>query len=527
MQRRDLILAGLSWPLLAPLGAALLGASPSAATATAAATTATATKAFDDETVPAIARALAALAYRAPDERLTPSLQKLGYDQYRALRFDPARALWRKDRLPFQAQFFHRGFLFKQRIDVHVVEDGRARPLVYTPDMFTFGTATPPTESDLGFAGFRLHAPLNHAAYFDEICAFLGASYFRAVGKGHVYGLSARGLALGTASASGEEFPVFKAFWLQRPAPGATHVVVDALLDSPSVAGAFRFTITPGVDTVMQVSMRLYPRKDLDQAGIAPLTSMYEFGANDRVGVDDFRPAVHDSEGLAMLSGSDQQIWRPLHNPSALQDSGFEDDNPRGFGLMQRKRTFADFADSEAQYERRPSAWVEPIGDWGKGTVHLIEIPTANEYHDNIVTFWRPAVALAAGREHRFDYRLHWCDQHVWKPALAKVGATMIGAADPAATAEASDAVPRRRVIIDFAGDLVDGQGESAGKIMADVWASAGVVHNLVAHPLPATGGWRIGFELDPQQARAIELHARLLREGKPVSETWLYRWTA
>jgi len=519
MQRRDLILAGLSWPLLSPLAAALLAASPRAGAASTG-------MAFDDESVPAMAKALAASPFRAPDARLTPSLQKLGYDQYRALRFDPARALWRKAGLPFQAQFFHRGFLFQQRVDMHVVEAGRATPLVYTPDMFTFGAATPPTEKDLGFAGFRLHTPLNNDAYYDEISAFLGASYFRGVGKGHIYGLSARGLALDTASATGEEFPVFKSFWLERPAPGAAHAVVHALLDSPSVAGAFRFTITPGVDTVMQVSMRLYPRKDLDQAGIAPLTSMYEFGANDRVGVDDFRPAVHDSEGLAMLSGSGQQIWRPLHNPSTLQESAFEDENPGGFGLMQRKRSFADFADSEAHYERRPSAWVEPIGDWGKGAVQLIEIPTADEYHDNIVAFWRPAVALAAGREHRFDYRLHWCDQHVWKPALAKVEATRIGAADAAEKAHTAAAVARRLVIIDFAGDVLRGQGEDAG-IVPDVWASAGEVRNLVAHPLPATGGWRIGFELDPQHARAVELHARLLRDGTAVSETWLYRWTA
>ena len=516
MHRRDLILAGLSWPLLAPLGA-LLPAPVHARAADAAAT------AFDDQTVPSLARALAAAPYRAPDLSLIPSLQKLDYDAYRDLRFNPAHALWRGDGLPFQAQFFHRGFLFKQRVEMHVVEEGRARALVYRPDMFTFGpAATAPTESDFGFAGFRLHGPLNTPDYFDEICAFLGASYFRAVAKGQVYGLSARGLALKTASAESEEFPAFKAFWLERPAKNAESAVVHALLDSPSVAGAFRFVIHPGADTTMEVSVRLYPRVALDQAGIAPLTSMFFFAANDRLGVDDFRPAVHDSDGLALLTGSGQQVWRPLHNPAQLQDSGFEDENPRGFGLMQRKRAFADYADSEAHYQRRPSAWVEPEGDWGKGRVHLLEIPTADEYHDNIGAYWRPAAPLAAGREHRFDYRLHWCDTHRWNPRLATVVGTLVGAAMKPERA----ATRHRQVVVDFAGDALRGQGEGSG-ITADVWANGGTVLNAIAHPVPATGGWRIGFELDPGASRAVELHARLVRGTQPVSETWLYRWTA
>jgi glucans biosynthesis protein len=516
MHRRDLILAGLSWPLLAPLGAVL------PALAQDRTSNAAATSPFDDETVPGLARALAAVPYQAPDLSLVPSLRKLDYDAYRDLRFNPERALWRGDGLPFQAQFFHRGFLFKQRVDMHVVEDGCARPLVYRPDMFTFGpAATAPTESDLGFAGFRVHGPINNPDYFDEICAFLGASYFRAVARGQVYGLSARGLALRTASVEGEEFPAFKAFWLQRPAKNADSAVVHALLDSPSVAGAFRFVITPGADTTMDVSMRLYPRVTLDQAGIAPLTSMFHFAANDRLGVDDFRPAVHDSDGLAMLTGGGQQVWRPLHNPAALQDSGFEDENPRGFGLMQRKRAFEDYADSEAHYQRRPSAWVEPMGDWGRGRVHLIEIPTADEYHDNIVAYWRPAAPLAAAREHRFDYRLHWCDMHRWKPQLATVTDTMIGAAMKPEHATTN----HRQVVIDFAGDALQGQGE--GALRADVWANGGTLLNPVAHPLPATGGWRIGFELDTGASPTVELHARLLQDGQPVSETWLYRWTA
>lgn len=510
MRRRELILGGLSLPLVTLAASGLL--SPSTALAAGSGTV------FDDDSVPAMARRLAAGPFRKPPADLPQWLQDMGYDEYRDIRFNPAHALWRKQGLPFQAQFFHRGFLFKDRVQVFTVAAGRARQVDYSPDLFTFRASAVRGRAgaDLGFAGMRLHGAINRPDYFDEICAFLGASYFRALAKGQAYGLSARGLALNTVQPAGEEFPVFRAFWIETPAPGATAIVVHALMDSPSVAGAFRFAIAPGDQTVFDVQARLYPRVELTHAGIAALTSMYEFGASDRVGVDDYRPAVHDSEGLALLTGAGEQIWRPLHNPATVQDSGFQDASPRGFGLMQRQRDFAAFADSEAHYEKRPSLWVEPLGDWGKGAVHLVEIPTGDEYHDNIVAFWRPAAPLAAGREHRFDYRLHWCGDHQWKRELAIVAKTMMGAA----------AQPERRlVIIDFKGDSLAGLDDK--ELKPDVWSGAGKVLNAVAHPVPATGGWRIGFELDPAGAQAAELHARLLKGTQPVSETWLYRWTA
>lgn len=473
---------------------------------------------FDEATVPTLARSLSAAPYQPPQSELPEWLQQLGYDRYRDIRYDPAQALWRQQGLPYQLQLFHRGFLFKERVEVHTVADGVATPLFYRPGQFQFiHGGRPRRTGDLGYAGFRLHGPLNRADYYDEIAAFLGASYFRALGKGHSYGISARGLALRTAHPAGEEFPLFRAFWIEQPAPGADHMVVHALLDGPSVSGAWRFVIRPGQDTVFETTARLYPRVDLTAVGIAPLTSMYQFAANDRVGVDDYRQAVHDSDGLALWTGTGEQIWRPLHNPAVLQDAGFEDHGPRAFGLMQRRRQFLDYADSEARYESRPSLWVEPLDDWGAGAVHLVEIPTPNEYHDNIVAFWRPAEPLRAHTEYRYDYRLHWCDGHSWRPGLATVADTRIGA---------SWAEGRRQVIVDFAGQTLQGLGEDDG-VQADVWARQGRVLNPVAHPVPATGGWRIGFELDPAGARAVELHARLLRGRTPISETWLYRWTA
>ncbi|VXA91448.1 Glucans biosynthesis protein G [Luteimonas sp. 9C] len=470
---------------------------------------------FDADTVVRMARALAADAYVAPDTTLPPALAGATYDQYRDFRYRQDRALWRDvPGVDFQAQFFHRGFLFKPRIEIHVVEGDQARPLPFSTALFDYSpNPTPALDDTLGFAGFRLHAPLNSREYFDELCVFLGASYFRAVGKGLAYGLSARGLALGSGDPGPEEFPVFRAFWLHRPEVGSAAITIDALLDGPSVTGAYRFRIEPGEDTVFEVDARLFPRVDLPHAGIAPLTSMYQFDAADRTGIDDYRPAVHDSDGLGLWTGTDEQVWRPLHNPASIQHSGFQDASPRGFGLMQRKRAFDSFEDAEAGYEKRPSAWVEPLDDWGRGEVHLVEIPTADEYQDNIVAFWRPAAPLQAGSESRWRYRLHWTAAKRWKPALAHVVATRIGA-------RPGEDRAIRLVVVDF------DQGDAGSEVpQLEVTASTGRIANPVVHARPG-GGWRVGFEFAPAGASS-ELRTRLHRGGAAVSETWLYRWSA
>lgn len=505
VHRRELILSGLSLPLLS-LGGALKTFAADAVGVP-----------FDRDTVAKLAATLASRPFTAPDKTLPPALAKIGYDQYRDFRYRPARALWREQGLPFQAQFFHRGFLFKDRVDVHTVHDGMARPFPFSTDLFSYAPQPVPDIGDVGFGGFRLHAAINRADHFDEVCAFLGASYFRAVAKGLNYGLSARGLALGTGEPAPEEFPVFKAFWLERPDADAEAIVMHALLDSPSVAGALCFRIDPGEETVFDVDARLYPRVELAHAGIAPLTSMFEFDASDRVGVDDYRPAVHDSDGLAMLNGHGEQTWRQLQNPPTLQHSGFQDDNPRGFGLMQRKRAYADYQDAEANYQNRPSLWVEPVGDWGAGEVHLVEIPTADEYHDNIVAFWRPEVPLAAGREHRWRYRLHWCRDHAWQPQLAVVVDTRVGSAPK------DDA---RLFVVDLDGGRLADLPEDA-KPQVDAATSGGALRNPVAYRDAASGHWRMSFELVPGGARVAELRARLIDAQGPLSETWLYRWLA
>ena len=471
---------------------------------------------YDAQTVRGIARKLAAESYKAPDTKLPAPFDKLGYDAWRATRFDPNQALWRGANLPFQAQFFHRGWLYQQRVEMFEVAEGRARPILYRPEMFEYGPDVKrPEGNELGLAGFRLHAPINRPDYFDEVAVFLGGSYFRGVGKGLLYGLSARGLALNTADPAGEEFPAFRAFWIERPQPGTNSIVVQALIDSPSTTAAMRVTIRPGDDTVMDVELTLFPRVDLVQAGIAAGTSMFLFDATNRTAVDDWRPAVHDSDGLMILTGRNEALWRPLSNPRTLQVSSFVDSSPRGFGLMQRKRSLSDFADLEARYERRPSLWVEPIGDWGEGAVTLVEIPTKQEIHDNIVAFWRPKQPLKAKAEHGFTYRLHWCAEAPLRSDLARIVKTRGGAVQDG-----------RVFVLEAAGAKLKTLPADA-PVQPRVEASKGRLQNVLATANPEQDGWRISFELMPGDEKLSELRATLMQGDVPLTETWVYRWTA
>jgi glucans biosynthesis protein len=469
---------------------------------------------FDRSIVRQMARELAGKPYKAPSEKLPDNLTDLDYDRYRAIRFLPERALWRGEKLPFEAQFFHRGFFYKNRVDIFEVRSGQAAPIAYRPDLFSFGELTPPgSGADLGFAGFRLHAPINKPDYYDEVCVFLGASYFRAVAKGQLYGLSARGLSINTGEAKGEEFPFFKTFWIEKPAPGANSIVVHALLDSESATAAYRFTIRPGDTTVFDVEMALYPRVDLEHPGLAPMTSMFFFGPNDRKDVDDFRPSVHDSDGLAVFNGRGEELWRPLHNPRDLQVSSFADVNPRGFGLMQRQKDFAAYQDLESNFERRPSLWAEPIGDWGEGAVKLLEIPTKEEVHDNIACFWHPKTTLPAKSEHTYTYRLHWGPDGPKPTALARFSRTGIGARGDKATI----------FVLDVVGDRLKSVNPEA--LRGVVTAEKAKVQNIVTQPNPATGGWRLSFELLKEKA-PVEIRASLMQENEALSEIWVYRWT-
>lgn len=480
---------------------------------------------FDPSGLRELARGLAAAPYRPPEDHLPAALAGLDYDQHRDIRFRPEMALWRGRGLDVEAQFFHLGHHFHNSVQLFEVTDGMAREILYTPALFDYGQNDLGADfpENLGFAGFRLHAPLNRADYLDEVAVFLGASYFRALGRGQRYGLSARAVAIDTGLPRPEEFPAFRAFWLERPAPGAGHLVVHALLDGPGLAGAYRFDIRPGEATTMEVGAHLYPRRPIELLGIAPLNSMFLFGPNDRLGVDDFRPRVHDSEGLQIWTGAGEWLWRPLVNPEHLRLSLFADDAPKGFGLLQRSRDFAGYQDLEARYERRPSLWVEPLDAWGRGHVRLIELPAAEEIHDNVVAFWVPAAPVGPGLELALRYRLHWCLEAPFRPALAECVATGVGLGGVPGQARDPNS---RKFVLDFAGgDLA--AIPAGAPVEAVASASVGRITAPIASRNDVTGGWRAFFDLQPEGAGPVELRARLRQGGATLTETWVYQWTA
>lgn len=463
--------------------------------------------AFDHSVVLRKARDLSRTAFKSPDTPLPPALEALDYDGYRQIRFVETHALWADQDTPFRAQFFHRGGLARNRVELFEVAAGRATPIAYSPTMFSFGKSVPEGldhAPDLGFAGFRLLNPLNRADKFDEIAAFIGASYFRGVAKGGAYGLSARGLAV-RAGDWPEEFPVFRAWWLERPAAGAASVVLHGLLDSENVTGAYRFVVTPGATTTMEVVATIFPRKNLERVGFAPLTSMFLFDQETARNYDDFRPAVHDSDGFAVAAADGSRIWRPLVNPRANRAT--TQPGEAGFGLIQRKTAFADYQDLEARYDLRPSAWVEPVRPFPKGTARLVELTAKTEYEDNIVAEWRADGALPAHVPVSVAYRLHWGPDRT-DPAVAKAHAWRVGAGDGAGW---------KRLVIDF--DAIAGDPET---LEATVDVPGGEVKHVVVQPNTVTGGVRLGFNFKPGSG---DIRCVLTRNGEALSETWVYPW--
>jgi glucans biosynthesis protein len=468
------------------------------------------------------------LATQAPKpkgaNKLPPSVANLGWDQYQSIQFRKQHALWADDARQFRLGFFHLGLYFKDPVRMYELSAGKASELAYDPTMFDYGKSGlngQKLPKELGFAGFRLNF---RGDWTRDVAAFLGASYFRAVGGEWQYGLSARGLAIDCGLGRPEEFPVFTAFWLERPEPAAATLTVYALLESPSITGAYRFLITPGDTLLMDIDAALYPRKPIERLGIAPCTSMYQCGENDRRMGYDFRPEIHDSDGLCLQRGNGEWLWRPLTNPRTLAFNAFMDESPRGFGLMQRDRVFDHYQDDGVFYDRRPSLWVEPKSGWGKGSVQLVEIPTVDETFDNIVAFWNPEQKPAAGQELLFSYRLHWGGRAPVLPKLAQVVATRTGLGGIVGQKRKYYSL---RFAVDFAGgDLAMLSGQS--NLEPVITVSRGRIELTSARPLSEIRGQRVLFDLVPPDERTdpIEIRLFLRMNGQALSETWLYQWS-
>jgi glucans biosynthesis protein len=477
-------------------------------------------RAFDFSEVAARAQQLAGKNYQEPKANLPKELQELNYDQYRDIRFKPDRSLWHDKKLPFELQFFHPGLYYNHPVGINLVVNGKARALIFNPANFDYGKNTLDRNAltDIGYAGFRVHFPINNKQYKDEILVFQGASYFRALGKGQHYGLSARGLAVDTAQISGEEFPSFTEFWVEQPQAKSTSLVIWALLDSRRVTGAYQFTVKPGDETRMEVRARLFLRENVAKLGIAPLTSMFNFAENQAARTEDYRSEVHDSDGLQILAENGERIWRPLVNPRRLLVTSFGLTNPRGFGLMQRDRDFGHYEDLEARYEQRPSAWVTPKGDWGAGRVELVQIPTPDETNDNIVAYWVPDRQPDPGKPLDLQYTVAWQKDSANKPALARVVQTRRG---HGYIKTPDDSI---RLIVDFEGEALAKLGADA-KLMPGLWVGDNgeiLERQLFRHDV--TGGWRLSIRLRRAEAdKPVELRATLRDTTGPVSETWSY----
>ena len=472
-------------------------------------------QAFSHDTVIKLAKEIAKKPFQEPP-KAPEALAELDYPTYRQINYQQDAAIWGHSPTKFSIQLFAPGFLYKDLVDVDVVENGKSYPVNVSES--SFRVRDPSIGKLLAkvgkYAGMRLHYPINRPDYKDEFVVFQGASYFRAVSNGQNYGVSSLGLAIEMAQPEGEEHPLFKRFWIERPSINQTAIVVHALLDSESVTGAYRFGIYPGSPTWIDVDAILFPRRDIQHVGLAPLTSMFMHGPLDPPDNRDYRPAVHDSEALAMIRGNGERVWRPLDNPHTLQISAFMDENPKGFGLIQRHRDFAYYQDLEAKYHTRPSAWIKPPNDWGKGQVELVEIPSNSQANDNIVAFWQPENGLKKGQPYSFSYRLTWPDDI--PPAANKVRIVR-----SAGGQKPFDNDQNKEVVIDYSHLSPD----DIKKIKVDASISKGHIVESHIEPNPEINGARVFVTFDPQNADVAELRVQLKHDDKPVAATWLYRW--
>ena len=480
-------------------------------------------------------------SYKNGEGQMPDFLRELTDAQWKSIRFKPETALWRRQGLPFTVEFYHPGSIFNRTVDIFIADKAGTAQLPFSADMFEYGSKpladkikqTPP-----GYAGFRLTYPLNTPFGHDVIASFLGASYHQGAGKQSLIGAYARALALNTALPNGEEFPFFREFWFVPPEQGDTSLTICALMDSPSLCGAYKFVVTPGTSTVMDVEARLFLRKGSswpEKIGIAPLTSMFLRGESGTGWPSDYRPEVHNSDGLMLSGATNEWMWSPLVNPGRLAVNTFPMENPRGFGLMQRDDNFDHYQDINIRFDRRSSVWVEPRGEWGTGRVELVEIPSTEEIHDNIVAFWvpdqDPPDTAADPNAKSFAYKLYWMTPGVTPHSLGRAVATRVTKSTKSDTA---------RFIIDFESEALKAIPADTGLTsLIEAPENAPIADKQLAKN-PATGGWRLSFSVRLPRSEGVVQSIISAREGSPrlrfkallkrgenlpdpLTETWVY----
>ncbi len=469
---------------------------------------------FAADTVLKAAVKLAAAPFKAPSAPLPSVFSGLTFEQYASIRRVPGTAIWADQKVGFSLEPLPRGFVFTTPIVINIIENGLSQRVIYDPADFDFGKLQPrPSTADLGFSGLRILGASDEG--FQDAVIFQGASFYRSRARGQNFGVTTRGLAIRTGDEPGEEFPLFREFWVEKPAPASNTLTMYALLNSESVTGTFRFTIRPLETTIIDTEMTLIARVPTDKLGIGAMAANYLFSGLDHRRPDDWREAVYEVTGLQILSGKDEWLWRPVSNRDTLQISAFSDVSPRGFGLLQRSRSFDAFYDDVGRWELRPTLWIEPIGDWGEGDVRLLEIPAASDANANIIAQWRPKAGMAAGTSHSFAYRQFWCWTPPSKPQLAVCTSSRAGKAGG-----------RPRFAVEMTGDAF-ADPQKAAAASADLQANPGKIGSVQLFPYKDRRSVRVVFDLDPGSQTYSELRLVLKIDNQAVSETWLYRWTA
>jgi periplasmic glucans biosynthesis protein len=470
---------------------------------------------FAADTVLKMAAELASKPFKEPEAAPLPSVfSSLTFDQYAAIQRVPGTAIWSDLKLGFSLEPLHRGFVYTTPIGINIVENGVVQKVTYDPANFNFGPLKPPAAlGDLGFSGLRILKSSDQG--FEDVAIFQGATFYRARAHAQPFGLTARGLAIRTGDDPGEEFPLFREFWVEKPAPAANTLTIHALLDSASVTGAFRFTLRPSDTTIIDTEMTLIARTAIDKLGFGAMSASYLFSPLDHRRPDDVRAAAYESTGLQILTGTGEWLWRPVSNRDTLQISAFSDVNPRGFGLLQRSRSFDAFYDDETHWESKPSLWIEPIGDWAEGNLRLLEIPADAETNENVIVQWRPKTGMAAVTTQSIAFRQFWCWSPPSKPPLASCVSSRRGKIGA-----------HERFAVEMAGDLFADPAKAAATT-ADVQAAPGKIASVQIFVYKDRHSVRVVFDLDPGSETYSELRLTLRLDNQPASETWLYRWTA
>ncbi|MFA5676886.1 MAG: glucan biosynthesis protein G [Pseudomonas sp.] len=478
---------------------------------------------FSFQTVIDKAQELSGSNWQAPP-KVPKFLQNLSYHDYQGIRFKPERSLWVDEDSPFAVMLTPPGLFYHHAVALNIIDGGQAEPLAFDKSLFSY----PNSEleklipADLGYAGFRLTFPFNDPDVANQFLVFAGASYYRAVGRDNNFGLSGRGVAVNTGLPRGEEFPSFIEFWLEKSEPNASSLTFYGLLDGKSLTGAYQFEVTPGDETSIKVKSVLFPRQDIELIGVAPLTSMFYYGENTLRPYGEWRPEVHDSDGLLIQDGnSNEWLWRPLNNPAALSMDYFAAEQVKGFGLLQRDADFHSYMDAEAGYGTRPSAWIEPQGEWGKGHVVLTQLPTPDETNDNIVVFWTPEAPLQSQQAHHYDYKVRFGNADLTQNPMGQTVDSFLGDGTRIGGGNAEGAV---RVIVDFAGGPLEERGADTpitGQVT--VLEEGELLEHFVEYVEPLKR-WRLSVLLRPAANRPLSLRAYLHEGEETLSETWSYQ---